>query len=227
MVRLLGAFRVLRDGIDVTPPSGLPSKVVKMIAVRGRLAVEEVIDDLWPDADLATGRARLRNLLNRLQASTGPIVERREDMLVFAGVVEVDLARFEEAAATTFAAPVHERGGLARVALARYTGELLPGDRYEDWTLSTREWSRQRHVALLDLLANDALDRGDLDDAVQMLSFAIDAEPLGSSRYVRAAEILTRQGRAHGASQLASRAIRLQDELGLPPDPALSAFVVS
>jgi DNA-binding SARP family transcriptional activator len=224
MVRLLGPFAVRRGGLDVTPPSGLPSKLVKMLAVRGRLTIDQAIDEFWPDADLATGRSRLRNLLNRLHSATGPLIERREDLLVLTDGVEVDLVRFEEAAATTFAAPPAERGGLARVALARFTGELLPGDRYEDWTLASREWSRQRHVALLDLLADDALDRGDLDDAVQMLSLAIEAEPLDSARYVRAAEILTRQGRAHGAAQLAAQAIGLQEELGLVPDPALLAF---
>ena len=144
------------------------------------------------------------------------------EALVLAPDADVDARRFEEAAAAVRAAPEGERAGLARAALSRYAGDLLPTDRYEPWASAARERLRRRYLDLLDLLADDAVERGDLDEAIRLLDQAQIAEPLDESRYVRAAELLLFQGRRGSAAVLVERALRLRAGLGLAETPRLA-----
>ncbi len=45
----------------------------------------------------------------------------------------------------------------------------LPADRYADWAAVPRERLPRRHLPLLDLVAEDAIARGDLDEATSLL----------------------------------------------------------
>ncbi len=107
--------------------------------------------------------------------------------------------------------PEQERPGLARTALARYKGELLPGDRYEPWATAPRERLQRRYLELLDLLAEDAVERGDVDEAIRLLDQAQVAEPLDEERYLRAAELLLFQGRRGSAQSLVERASAVRE----------------
>jgi hypothetical protein len=77
-------------------------------------------------------------------------------------------------------------------------------------------------VSLTDLLADDALARGDVDEAVRQLSAAIDADPLDDSRLVRAADLLLAKGTRVAARRMVERAITTTTELGLPVTGRLS-----
>jgi len=92
-LQLLGGFSLSVEGIDRTPQPGHPATLVKVLALRSTLTVEAAIDELWPDADVATGRARLRNLLNRLKDRAGPIVVRDRETLRLDETATVDATR--------------------------------------------------------------------------------------------------------------------------------------
>lgn len=217
-VTLLGGFRVVRGADDVTPAPGNPATLVKLLAVRGTLAAEQVIDELWPDADLATGRSRLRNLLNRVRTQSGDLVVRDAEALSIAPHAEIDLVRFEQLAAdATSGAP--DVGGLARLALNTYGGDLLPQDAYVDWLTPHRERVRRRYIALLDLAAAAAAAAEEWDEELRLLDAAIEAEPYGAGRYERAIEVLASQGRLAGARTLAVQAQRALAEVGAAPGP--------
>jgi DNA-binding SARP family transcriptional activator len=220
-LRLLGTFGLMTAGVDETPPHGNPATLIKLLAVRGQLTNDQLIDALWPDADVATGRARLRNTLNRLRSRSGDVVVRRGDSLALAPDVTVDAAAFDDAAGHALAAPDGERAGLARRAVSLYSGELLPGDRYEDWAAAPRERLRRRYLALVDLLADDAESRGDLDEAVRQLDAGSTIEPLDERRYVRAARLLLLQGRRASARDVVRRAEAVGAELDIEPSADL------
>lgn len=224
-VVLLGRFAVERGGVDASPSPGRPATLVKLLALKGTLTVDEAIDVLWPEADLDTGRARLRNLLNRIRAASGEIIERREGALSLAAGITVDTQRFEDEAAAAVAAPPEARPGLARGALSRSTGELLPADRYADWAAVPRERLRRRHLALLDLVAEEAISRGDLDEADRLLDTAISTDPLEESRYVRLAQALLAQGRGRQARRVAERGLTVAEDLGVEPGEELDALL--
>jgi DNA-binding SARP family transcriptional activator/ATP/maltotriose-dependent transcriptional regulator MalT len=226
-VTLLGRFSVARAGADVSPPPGRPATLVKLLALRGTMTSDEAIDALWPDADLDVGRARLRNVLNRIRASSGNIISRRGSALVLEGDVTVDAVRFEREAAAAIAAPPGERAALGRRALAWSTGELLPEERYAEWADLPRERLARRRLDLLDLVASDALERGDLADASQLLDAAIADDPLDESRYVRLARALLAQGRSQSAADVVRRAVAVAEELGVSPSDDVSAVLAA
>lgn len=227
-VILLGRFAVERNGVDVTPPPGRPSTLIKLLALKGTLTIDAAIDALWDDdVDSETGAARLRNLLHRVRAASGPIVERRDGALALERGASVDAQHFEQEAALALTAPTAERAGLARRALARSTGELLPTDRYDDWADAPRERIRRRQLALLDLVANDALERGDLDEAGRLLDAAIATDPLEEERYVRLAKALVAQGRSGRAGTILDQALAVAADLDVEPGAELRAVLAA
>ncbi len=222
-IALLGGFTVQDRTTDVTPPAGHPSTLVKLIALRGTMTVEAVIDALWPDADLETGRARLRNTMNRLRSRSGGVLERRGDALVLGDGVDVDVDLFERAAAAALAADDTTRAGLARHAVALYGGELLPSDVYEDWAAAPRERLTRRYLSLVDVVATASEDAGDLDEAARLYDAGIAADPLDEGRYLALHRVLARQGRAGAARQVAEGASRVFRDLGVELHPVLRA----
>ena len=224
-LRMLGGFSVIgADGGPRTPQPGHPSTLVKLLALNGVSTAETVIDWLWPDADAATGRARLRNVLNRLKERSGALVVRDADTLRLSDDVIVDVAEFESAAAQAFSAAPEERIGRARQAVALYAGDLLPGDVYEDWATGHRERLRRRLVSLADTVAADAQARGDTEEAARFLDLALEMEPLDEIRTIRLCEMLQSSGRAMRAAGVAKRCIGLLGELGLDPGTDLARF---
>ncbi|MCU1390560.1 MAG: hypothetical protein JWL72_3898 [Ilumatobacteraceae bacterium] len=222
---MLGDFALRRAGTDCTPTQGHGATLVKLLALRGASPTEQLIDTLWPDADLVTGRARLRNLLSRIRAQCGEIIERRADALALSDEVNVDVDDFERGAAEVLAADNQRRAGLARLVLDAHAGELLPADAYEDWAAGARERIKRRQLSLVDIVVDDAFDRGDLDDAVRSLDAAIAIEPLEEGRYVRMCEALLVQGRRATAREVGERASTMLEELGLRPGAALRAVL--
>jgi DNA-binding SARP family transcriptional activator len=227
-VRLLGGFQVTAQGRPVTSPPGRATTLAKLLAVRREtVPADEAIELLWPDADPDTGRARLRNLLNRLRGACGDLVERTDDGLRLSARADVDAARFEAGLETARSAAPAARAGVARNALAGYGGELLPDDRYADWTTLARERLRRGQLELIDGLVEDAVDRGDVDEAIRLLERAVEAEPLDEDRLLRAAELRLFQGRRGTARTLVERVLALRAELGIALDPRLRRLAES
>ncbi|MFN8619412.1 MAG: BTAD domain-containing putative transcriptional regulator [Chloroflexota bacterium] len=224
-VVLLGRFAVERGGRDVSPPPGRPATLLKLLALRGLVTLDEAVEALWEDADEEVGRARLRNVLNRVRGASGDVLVRREEAIALAPGVVVDATRFEAEAAAALRAPATARVGLARAALTRATGELLPGDRYADWASAARERIARRHLALLDLVADDAIARGDLNEAARLLDEAIALDPLEEERHVRLGRALLRQGRTAGARRVTDRAVALCAELDVEPGDDLARLI--
>jgi DNA-binding SARP family transcriptional activator len=218
---MFGGFSVRRGSEDCTPAAGHGATMIKLLALRGELTAERIIDALWPVADLATGRQRLRNLLNRVRSQSGDIIVRRGDSLSLHPEVVVDVTEFEKAAAEVFATDGPRRAGVARLVLGTCSGELLPSDTYEDWAAGPRERLKRRFLSLVDIVIDDSFERADLDDAVRWLDVAIAVEPLEESRYVRACEALLVQGRRATARQVAGRARAMLEDLGVAPSRPL------
>lgn len=226
-VALLGHFSVTAGAQDLTPPPGHAAELVQLLAVHEVVPAEQVIDQLWPDADPAKGPPRLRNLLNRLRSSSGPIVVRDGTVLRLADEVEVDAALFERLAAAALAAPADQRSGLARQALSLYSGDLLASDPYLEWVGPARERLRRRYLAVVDVLIAAATAAGDLDEALRLADLAIAAEPFDEARYLAAARLLVTQGRRVAAAELMERLARSLDDVGTEPSAAATRLLAA
>jgi len=223
-VQLLGGFAVHDGGTEVTPPAGHGATLVKLVALRGTVSLDEAVDVLWPDADLDTGRTRLRNVVNRVRTGRGPLLRRADGGLSLPEGAITDVGEFERVVGDALRAPAAERAGLARQALAHHRGELLPVDRYADWTAAPRGRLHRSYLAMVDLVTADALERGDLDDAIRLLDEAIEAEPLDLDRYATAARALYGQGRVAAARALIERARSICADLGVPPPAGVAEW---
>ena len=85
----------------------------------------------------------------------------------------VDVHGFEEVAAT---ARREKEPATYRAAIELYSGELLPEDRYEEWTEGRCEEVRQLYLALLIELADLYKERGEHGLAIEALQKAVAEE---------------------------------------------------
>ena len=225
-VALFGSFNVSRGGRFLSLPAGRPAKAVRIVAANGGwIHSEELQELLWPDSELISGRNRLRNILSRLRASAGPLLQRHGEGIALAEGVQCDLLEFENHArkARDLLAAGDRNGSAAhaRSALSYCTGNLLPGDRYETWAEEARERLNRIRLELLDIVTEESEARADVDDAVRQIERAIEIQRYDEVRYVRLATLLASQGRVGTAKHTLSRARSALAELELVPSSAL------
>ena len=222
-VHLFGTFVVYRRGQDISMPSGLAAQALKIVAYRQRVLVDELIELLWPDAEPGVGTRRLRNVLWRLRGTCGDLLVRDGNFIRLAPEAVTDSASFrllgEQAMGRGI--PHEEAVKFAEEALRVYTGELLPGDRYEDWAATPRESMARLHMQLLELLLADAVNDQRSAGALKLLDDLIEADPYEERYYVQAAEMLVSSGNRRQALSMIERARRVLADMGVPSSASL------
>jgi DNA-binding SARP family transcriptional activator len=155
------------------------------------------------------------------------VLVRDADSVVLAAGAESDIAAFEDEArralATLASGERLHAAMLARTAVDRYRGDLLPGDRYEPWAAEPRERLRLRYLELLDLLAAQAEDSGEADEAARLIQRAIGSEPYDEERYLRLASLFAEQGRSGSARAVLRRARAVLADLDIAPSAEFAA----
>ncbi len=218
----LGDF-VVRSPSGEVRLNGHVGRALGFVVSRGTpVHVEELVDALWPDAPVDVSRARLRNILSRSRKMAGPILLRERESIRLSCHVHVDVAVFEEqadAALRLSSGDLTAAAAAAHLALAQYGGEFLPANRYEDWATAPRERIERLRLALLELLASDAEQRGETDEMLAYLERAIRADPYDEERYLRGARALVALGRHARAVLMIERADAVARELGLALTP--------
>src|SRR4051812_15847844 len=183
-ITLLGGFGATVDGEPVPDNAWRLRKardLVKLLALAPgrRLHREQVMDALWRERNPGAAANNLYQAVHAARRAIGAetIVVREE---VLSLVAETDVDEFERAAAE---ARRHATPAGYRAALAVYTGELLPENRYEDWAANGRDVLAQLHAELSQEL--DALGAAD----------ALHSLPADASSFV---------GRGHELGELSS-----------------------
>ena len=233
-LRLLGGFSAWVDDAPVDECEWKRRKVsrlVKLLALapEHRLHRDQVIGLLWPTLEARAAAQNLHHTLYRARRALEPTLERRgeprflrlhDDLVALAAAseLEIDLARFERAARRAFATPGDI--GLQREAVDRYGGELLPGDRFEDWAIDRRDAAQAMYFDLLLGLADLERDRGDLEAAHDALRRIVAAEPLHEDAQARLIHLNGLAGRRHLAvAQYQRFRDLLRDRLDAEPLP--------
>jgi len=221
-LNILGGFELTSGGRPVVMrggQGGQAAQLLKFVAASGgRLPTDVAIETLWPEADPEAGRNRLRTVLNRLRDAAGDVIAREGELLVLAPEVRLDLSLFESEARQALALGSTELTpavAMARSAISRYRGDLLPHDLYSDWSELPRQHARHMMLDLLDLCAGAAAERGDLDELRRVVVRTIELAPQDDARYLRAASLLMQQGRKAAALAVVRRARAALSELGL------------
>jgi DNA-binding SARP family transcriptional activator/tetratricopeptide (TPR) repeat protein len=214
-VTLLGGFTVTVDG---APAGAWPSKraaqlvAVLALAPNHRLPTERVMDVLWPDLPPEAARANLHKTATLARQAMGwkeSVVLRGDQVALWPGAeLTTDLAAFEWAAKDALASNDPAR---CTEAAHRYAGELLPDERYEEWTLTHRDRAQRLHVALL--------------RAAEQWEELVDADPTDEPAHRELMRQHVRAGRLHAAIRQFQRLRTILDrDLGLLPSPETVAL---
>src|SRR5438132_721450 len=149
---LLGHFLVVVDGRPVSTTEWRHTRsaaLVKLLALSAgyRLHREQILDALWPELSPEAAAANLRKAAHFARRALGSreLLRLQGEMLALApeSDIEVDAAVFENQAQ----AALRARDPLAcQRAAQHYTGELLPDDRYADWSEEPRQRLSQCYV---------------------------------------------------------------------------------
>ena len=141
---------------------------------------EQVIDLLWPDAELESGRNRLNQTMVWLRrhlepegAVRGSVLEtQRIHVGLNPAAVSTDVADFEAAlvAAERSGDSEERTKGFVR-AVSLYSGELLPAF-YEDWVLSERQRLLNAYSGAVRQLVRLREDAGDIPNRAGMRHLA-------------------------------------------------------
>lgn len=158
-VNLLGAFSVARGG-DAVPDNAWrlrkAKSLIKLLALapEQRVHADRAAELLWPDRNQASARNNLHQAIyaaRRALDSTGlegsRCLELNEDVIALCphDRARIDVVAFEQAAAS---ARGSRDSAAYRAALDFYEGELLPEDRYEEWTSSRRDALHELRLGL-------------------------------------------------------------------------------
>lgn len=218
-LRVLGGLTVTRNGRTALVPHGAVGTAVAFVGLRRSVLADELIDLLWPEVEPSVGRERLRGVLSRVRRSVAPdLLVRRGPQVTLGESVVVDADTFTAAAAAALRELPDAAGSAdrCRAAVGHYGGELLPADRYSEWTAAPREGLARLLLDLLDRLADQARAAGDVEASVRWMERAIDADPYDEDRYLRAAQLLAAAGRRGRALAMLARAQSAAAALGVP-----------
>src|ERR1035438_5005788 len=158
-ISLLGAFSVALGGEVIADDAWRLRKaktLIKLLALapERRMHAGEAAELLWPDRAQASARNNLhqaifaaRRALDSIGLDGAACLELHDDLIELCSEapVWIDVEAFEEAGARARAG---RDASAYRAALDSHEGELLPEDRYEEWTATRRGAVHELRLAL-------------------------------------------------------------------------------
>lgn len=206
-IRTMGRFEVVVDG-ELVPTSEWGSKrartlLKRLVVARGwPVTRDELFEVLWPGEASDRLGARLSVQLSAVRRILrGGVIADRSSIRLDTSRVAIDLEEWFR---------LDDDRGI----VDGYVGELLPSDRYDDWSGPLRDEMRDRFVG-----AARRLIEADADDADALMRRLVDIDPYDESAHrglVRRLHAAGRHGEAATAHQRYSRSMA---ELGVVPEP--------
>ena len=226
-IYMLGRFEVRRGKQRLLANDWKRRKaadLLQRLAFERRLLKEQAIEFLWPDTTPAAGANNLyRTLYTLRQTLTGGLNLATPDaVFTFADGclrlnegVWVDVHEFSRLLAK--AAPPVEA---LSAALDLYQGELLPNDRYSEWTQAPRAALRRRFREASLTLAQQYRQQDNYAEAVLLLTPLLDDDPADEPVHRELMRLYTLNGRRPEALRQYQRCVEaLAAELDVPPSP--------
>lgn len=236
-VRTLGGFQLVRDGRPV-PSSEWQSKKARdllklLLARRGRPTPREVLmEALWPEVEpgplanrLSVALARARNVLDpqREHASDHFIGGDPSAVWLELDRLHVDVEVFLAEASTglSFLDKGREREArdLLAAAEAKYAGDFLEEDPYEEWATGLREEARALYVSVAHALARISRQAVDHDAVVRYLLRVLQRDPHDEEAHLGLVSALSSAGRHGEARRSYGFYVARMEELGVEPAP--------
>lgn len=228
---LFGAPRIERDGEPLALRRTRALALLAYLAVaRQPQARDTLLDLIWPEFDLASGRNNLRRELSILRSTLGAIGLRTDGQQVALEPgrgLWVDLAEFEGRLAEARRAPPGTAPWAAALeaAVALAPDELLAGfslqesARFEEWQFFQREGRRQQLAEALAALVAWHGDRGAAAEAIAHARRWLALDPLHEPAQRALIRLYALSGQQSAALRQYEEGARLlAHELGVEPD---------
>ena len=200
---------VLRKGVAL---------IVYLAEAHAPIARDTAATLLWPEADEAAAKARLRRTLYRIRSALEvDIIESSREKLAIAPEVElsVDAQDFEQAC---------DNDALAD-AVQLYKADYLSGfaldgcAEFDDWVFYRREGLRSRLIHALERLIKASTAEGHNRAAVSAATRLVGLDPLSESAQRHLISALLLAGDRSAAERQYESCVQiLRDELGVEPD---------
>ena len=235
-VWLLGGFRVSVGSRTISGERWRLRKaasLMKLIALAPgyRLHREQAMDLLWPGSGTRAASNNLRQTLHAtrriLDRANGPgylVSENESIVLCPKSKLWVDVEAFEQASDI---ARRSKDPSAYRAAIELYSGELLPEDRYEEWTQGRRGELRQTFLSLLVEIARLHEEHGteELEPAVQALKRVLAEEPTNEEAHVGLMRLYASSGsQVEALRQYGRLSEALSSQLSVEPSSSTRAL---
>lgn len=202
-IQTLGQFNVWRDGQLIDPWERKQAKtIVKLLLIQrvagGRAVSPDVLMEwLWPESDLESGRKKLLPLLSNARRTLEPDIEPRDSNFILrsstgyyfdlSGDVTWDVRDFRQLVRE---AGAHQRAEKVKAAIAAheaardlYKDDFLAEDRYDSWAIPPRQALQSEYRDSLSSLSKTHAALGRYSDAIQAGEAALEVDPLLESVY--------------------------------------------
>lgn len=236
-LQVLGGFRAERDGIPVPDHAWQRRNartLIKLLAIAPghRLHREQIEDLLWPDAPFGSGSGQFRKALHFARHALEPDLAPRQESsyvhltddlaILDSAHCWVDADTFQSTAAEALASADIDKLEHAR---SLYTGDLLPEDRYEDWSVARRDALASQHRSVLLELATIYEQRGMRGPAADLLRRLLQEDPAQEEIHRRLMRLAAESGSRHEAlRQYQACKAALREELAEDPGPETEAL---
>jgi DNA-binding SARP family transcriptional activator len=165
-VRLMGRFRIFRDGEEVAAPKGHAGTLFTILVLNGGVVHREaLVGHLWPADPPARGQARLRNVLHRARQTGAAIESHGGQTVVLGNEFTCDLTTFIHDGTQILASPAMDapaRRESLRVQ-ALWTGPPLEQHRYALWAQPWRQRAFDVQARLWELIDWQSHEQGGLE----------------------------------------------------------------
>jgi DNA-binding SARP family transcriptional activator len=229
--RVLGSLEAAHDGrrIELGTPRMRAMLALLLLRAGQVVAVEQIIDELWPEGTDADARAVVHVYASRLRRALGQpglVLTRTPGYLIQIDPDQVDLHRFDELVAQAREAA----DGPRRVALFDQALSLWRGPAFADLPASpvlAAEAARlgEHRLAVVEESLDARLAVGQSGELVAELTALVLEHPLRERPHALLMRALYRSGRQAEALDVYQRLRRrLADELGIDPSHELRAL---
>lgn len=240
-IEMLGGLRVRCSGQTITRfrTQKAGALLAYLAYFRERAHSREVlIDLLWSEADLDTGRHNLSMALSFLRQALDPLLaplsSSPEDSFLVAdrqvvglnsAIASTDVADFERGLRLAGKAQGEECRECLAAAVNLYTGELLPGH-YEDWIFPEQQRLDELYFQATHQLLTHLQAVGDLEGALEIAHRALSANRLREEAYQEVIRLYAAAGQPAAALRHYRELERiLKEELDTAPSPTTLALI--
>lgn len=229
----LGQARVLVDSRPITSSDWAVEKTKELffylLQQAHPLRKEQIVDDVWPEVDMAKSNSQFHSTMYRLRRALFPqcvIYRDGRYQLTLGNALWYDMEEFVRLldAAEQPDVPGSQRIELYTQALKLYQGPFLD-ELYADWAATQREELELRHLQALNRLARLKAEQGDMEQAVELLRTAVAKDPFQEETHYGLIHYSALMGdRAAALRHYRSYVELLRDELSAKPSAGVSAL---